>query len=75
MTELFEIAVQSARTLPAEMQDEIARVVLNLTGAAEAIYEMSPEEITSIAKSLAEAEAGNFAPEAQVNAVWAKHGL
>jgi predicted transcriptional regulator len=75
MTQLFDRAVAAARRLPAEAQDDIAHIVLHLTGADEAPVPLSPEERTAIAASKAAAERGEFATDEDIEAVWAKHGL
>ncbi len=77
MTELLEQAIQRVRALPAETQDEFARVLFRLAGDDEAggVYQLTPEEAASFAKSLDEAERGEFATDEDVRAIWAKHGL
>jgi hypothetical protein len=76
MTKLLEQALEVARRLPSDAQDDIARIVLQLAetdGAPPAM--LSGEERTAIAASKAAAARGEFATDAQVNATWAKHGL
>lgn len=75
MTELLERAVQAARGLPPEAQDEIARLVLQLAGEDELQIPLSEDERAAIAASKAAATRGEFASDEQVRAVWAKHGL
>lgn len=75
MTELLEHAVQTARGLPPEMQDDIARIVLQMLGEEQPVYQSSPEEEASFAKSRAQAARGEFATDEQVRAIWSKHGL
>ena len=76
MTKLFDQAVESVRKLPPEAQDEIGRVVLQLTGdEAPPAVELTPEEEASFDESFAQAERGQFATEQEIQAVWAKHGL
>jgi hypothetical protein len=76
MTELLERAVEAARNLPADMQDEIARLVLQLAGEDDrAVVPLTPEEAASFDESLAQAARGEFATDEQVRAIWAKHGL
>jgi hypothetical protein len=77
MTKLLDQALDVARMLPPDAQDDIARVVLRLVGAGDedpaAI--LSPDERSAIATSKAAAARGEFANDEQVRAVWAKHGL
>jgi hypothetical protein len=76
MTKLLERAIEAARQLPPEEQDDIARVVMQLAGAADADpVPLTAEESAAIAKSKAQAERGEFATDEDVRAVWAKHGL
>jgi hypothetical protein len=76
MTKLLDQAVEIARSLPSDTQDDIARVVLQLAGADDAPpIALTEEERAAIAASKEEAARGEFATEEQVRAVWAKHGL
>ena len=64
------------RNLLPDEQDNIAHVVLRLTGADdEPPVPLTPEEQAAIAASKAAAARGEFASDEQVRAVWAKHGL
>ncbi len=76
MTKLLDQAFEAVRNLPAEAQDDIAHVVLQLTGAdQEPPVALTPEEQAAIAASKAAAARGEFATDEQVRAVWVKHGL
>jgi len=76
MTKLLDQAVEAARSLPAEAQDDIARVVLQLTGADdEPPVPLTSDEQAAVSRSKAAAARGEFATDEQVRAVWAKHGL
>jgi hypothetical protein len=76
MTKLLDRAVEAARSLPPDVQDDIAHVVLRLTGADdEPPVPLTPDEQAAITASKAAAARGEFATEEQVRAVWAKHGL
>jgi hypothetical protein len=75
MTKLLDRAIETARGLPPEMQDDIARVVLQLAGTTEGVMVLTPEEKDSLAKSRAEAQRREFATDEEVRATWAKHGL
>jgi hypothetical protein len=75
MTKLLEQALEAARALPPELQDDIARVVFHLAGNEEPPVILSAEERASLALSQAAAARGDFATDDQVRAVWAKHGL
>jgi hypothetical protein len=75
MTQLLEKAVQAARSLPATVQDEIARTILLLAEEEAEFVELTAGERSAIAVSRAAAARGEFASEAEVQAVWVKHGL
>lgn len=74
MTKLLEQAIETARRLSPEEQDDIARAILQLAGADGAPVPLTPEEREAIARSKAAAARGEFATDEQVRAVWAKHG-
>lgn len=72
MTKLLDRALEAARNLPPEAQDDIARVVLQLVGADdETPVPLTPDEHTAISASKAAAARGEFATDEQVRAVWA----
>jgi hypothetical protein len=76
MTKLMDRAFEAVRDLPPDVQDDIARVVLQLAGSDEsAAMALSSEERTTIAASKAAAARAEFATDEQVRSVWAKHGL
>jgi hypothetical protein len=76
MTKLLDQALEVARSLPSEAQDDIARVVLQLAGSDEAVVvALSADECAAIATSKEAAARGEFATDEQVRAAWAKHGL
>jgi len=75
MTKLLEKAIEAARRLPPDEQDDIARAIIQLTGAgAVAPVALTSEERVAIEKSKAAAARGEFATDEEVRAVWAKHG-
>jgi predicted transcriptional regulator len=76
MTELLDKAVKVASLLSPDEQDEIARIVMQLAGQESAVaIPLSEDERDAIARSKAAAARGEFATEAEVKAVWSKHGL
>jgi hypothetical protein len=75
MTKLLEQAVKTVRGLPPEMQDELARMLLQLAGEDLPLLQLSPGEEASLDESLAQADRGEFATDEQVRAIWAKHNL
>jgi hypothetical protein len=75
MTKLLDQSLEIARAIPADAQDDIARIVLQLAGGESAPVALSPEERAAITESKAQAAKGQFATDEQVRAVWAKHRL
>jgi hypothetical protein len=76
MTKLLDQALEVARSLPSEAQDDTARIVLQLAGNDEvAAVVLSDDERAAIAASTEAANRGEFATDEQVRATWAKHGL
>jgi hypothetical protein len=75
MTKLLEQAVETVRGLPPEVQDDLARILLQLAGKDQPMVQLSAAEETSLAESLAQADRGEFATDEQVRAIWAKYNL
>ena len=75
MTKLLEQAVETVRGLPPEVQDDLARILLQLAGKDQPVVQLSAAEEASLAESLAQADRGEFATDEQVRAIWAKHNL
>jgi hypothetical protein len=75
MTKLLEHAVDTVRALPAAMQDDLARLLLQLAGEEQPAIQLTPDEVSSLAESRDQAARREFATDDQVRAVWAKHGL
>ncbi|HJZ22136.1 MAG TPA: hypothetical protein VJ226_14330 [Bradyrhizobium sp.] len=75
MTKLLEQAVETVSALPDDVQDDLARILLQLAGVEQPPYELRPDEAADLDRSLAEAGRGEFATDEEVRAVWAKHGL
>ena len=76
MTKLFDKALEAVRVLPPDAQDDIARIVLQLAGSDDSeLVALSADDREAIAVSKVAAARGEFATDAQVRAVWSKHGL
>ena len=75
MTKLLEEAVATVRGLAPEVQDDLARILLQLAGKDQPVVQLSAAEEASLAESLAQADRGEFATDEQVRAVWAKYDL
>ena len=75
MTKLLERAIATARTLPAEMQDDLARIVLLYAGEDQPPVELTAEDEAAVQRSHAAAARGDFATDEEVRSIWAKHAL
>jgi hypothetical protein len=75
MTKLLDTALESARRLPPAMQDDLARLILSFAGEEGQPIVLTPEEDEALARSEAAATRHDFATDAEVRRVWAKHGL
>jgi predicted transcriptional regulator len=75
MRKLLEQAVETVRSLPAEVQDELARILLQLAGEDQPLVQLSAADEASLEGSLAQADRGEFATDEQVRAIWAKYNL
>jgi hypothetical protein len=75
MTKLLEEAVETVRGLPPEVQDDLARILLQLAGKDQPVVQLSSGEEATLAESLAQADRGEFATDEQVRAIWAKYDL
>jgi hypothetical protein len=73
MTRLLEQAVEKVRGLPDAMQDELARVLLQLAGDEQPPIQLTPAEEIDLAEALAEAERRDFASDEAMRALWAKY--
>ncbi|HLJ63050.1 MAG TPA: hypothetical protein VKT70_03020 [Stellaceae bacterium] len=72
MTKLLEQAVEKILALPAEMQDQAARMLLVYVGDEEPMIELTPEEEADLIEAHAEMARGEFASEEEVEAVLSK---
>ena len=72
MTKLLEHAVDSVRTLPPEVQDELARVLLQVAGEEQPVIRLTAEERADLAEADAEIARGEFATDEQMRSILAK---
>ena len=72
MTKLLEHAVDSVRALPAEVQDELARLLLQVAGEEQPVIRLTAEERADLAEADAEIAQGEFATDEQVRSILTK---
>lgn len=70
MTRLLEKAIAVVRKLAPERQDEVASMILS--ASSEAPVEITHEELEAVEAGLADADAGRFAADEEVEALFAK---
>jgi hypothetical protein len=73
MTRLLEQAIETISVLPDEVQDELARILLQFAGLDQPPIQLSPEEDADLAEADAEILRGEFATAEEMAAIWAKH--
>jgi len=71
MTKLLDRAVETARGLAPDRQDEIAQMMLLY--AELPVVQLTRDEEADLAAADEEASRGEFATDEQMHAIWAKH--
>ena len=75
MTSLLDQAVDTARSLPVQRQDELAQIILFFAKNQLETVKLSDEDDKELSLSVACAERGEFASSEDISNMWAKHGL
>jgi len=70
MTELPEKALEAVRRLTPEVQDEIARAMLQLAEDDGQLEPIDPANLSAVLEGLAQAERREFASQAEVEAAF-----
>jgi len=73
MIKMLEEAVRKVQALPLEMQEQAARMLLAYAGDEEPILKLTPEEEADLIEAQAEMRRGDFATDAEVEAVFAQY--
>jgi len=74
MTELLNRALQELGKLSPERQDELAAMLLELIVHEHEEFELTPEQEAGLKEAIARADLGEFAPQADVDALFRKYG-
>ncbi len=74
MTRLLEEAVATVAQLTDARQDELARILLQLAGHEQQLYQLTPEESADLDASIAAEARSELATDAEIRSIWAKHG-
>jgi hypothetical protein len=75
MTKLLEHAVDSVRALPPEVQDELARLLLQVAGEEQPVVPLTSEERADLAEADEEIARGEFATDEQIRSILAKRAV
>ena len=75
MTKLLEHAVDSVRALPPEVQDELARLLLQVAGEEQPVVPLTSEERADLAEADEEIARGEFATDEQIRSILAKRAM
>ena len=72
-TKVLTEVLERVETWPADAQDQLAEIVLEIEAAfKDGVYEPTPEELAGIDRGLRAAKEGRFATDKQVEATFAK---
>jgi predicted transcriptional regulator len=74
MTKLLDLAIAEVRKLSAVDQDETAEMLLWSTETRSGSLSLDSETIAAIDESLAQARRGEFASDAEMEALWKRRG-
>jgi hypothetical protein len=75
MTKLLDQAIAKVRGLPEADQDEAAEVLLWTIETRSAPLPLDDDAHAAIDEGLAQARRGEFATDAEIAALWKRHGL
>ena len=75
MTKLLDIAIEKVRKLPEADQDDTAEMLLWTIEARGGSIPLDEQTASAIDEGLADAMRGDFASEAEIAALWKRHGL
>lgn len=75
MTKLLEKAIAQARALPPEEQDALGAVLLAMTDEAAGAVPLDDDARAAIREGLQQARRGEFAAEAEIEALWKRFDL
>jgi predicted transcriptional regulator len=75
MTKLLDEAIAKVRSLPESDQDEAAEVLLWTIETRDAPVPLDDHTRAAIDEGLAQARRGEFATDAEIAALWKRHGL
>lgn len=72
---MLDRMVDAATALPSELQDDLARIVLDYLGDESRPVQLTPEDEAAIRISREETDRGEYMSDEQMRAIWAKYDL
>jgi predicted transcriptional regulator len=75
MTKLLDQAIEKVRELPEADQDDAAEMLLWAIETRGVPIPLDDETAAAIEEGLAQARRGEFASDAEIAALWKRHGL
>jgi hypothetical protein len=70
MTKMLERGIKAVEALPPDQQDLAGELLLAIAGLEPARYALTPEQIEDLKESLAQADRGEFASDAEIAEMW-----
>lgn len=74
MTDMLEKALAKVKDWPEDRQDDAARLLLAMDEQNHAQYGLTAEQIAQVVRSKAQADSGDFASDADVDAFFVQRG-
>jgi predicted transcriptional regulator len=75
MTKLLEKAIAKARELNDEAQDSIASMILSMADETWEAETTDEQTRAAVLEGLQQARRGEFVPDAEIDALWKRHGV
>jgi hypothetical protein len=75
MTKLLEQAIERVRELPAPDQDALANALLSIAGDEASVVQLDDETRAAVEEGLAQAQSGQFVPDAIVAEANKRRGI
>lgn len=74
MTKLLQKGIEAVKALPPDQQDLAGEWLLEIAGMSSREYSLTAEQIEDLKISIAQADRGEFATDAEMAETWAKFG-
>jgi hypothetical protein len=70
MTKMLDRGIKAVKSLPPDQQDLAGELLLELASSAAPKFGLSPAQIEDLKLTIAEADGGDFATDADVEEAW-----